>query len=75
MLGPPGWPRMWQRGWSEANPRVVSPWGRGCSGGNHGSTTLSGSRGSHGGGGRTAAGTAAVGVAALEPHAGGGEER
>ena len=41
---------MWRRGWSGANPRVVSPRGRGCSGRNHGSTVLSGGRGSHRGG-------------------------
>ena len=56
LWGPPGWPRMWRRGWSGANLSVVSPWGRGCSargmggkcsrGGTHNSTALSGSRGS-----------------------------
>ena len=59
--GPPGWPRMWQRRWSRANPSVVSPWGRGSStrgmkgrssrGGAHSNTTLSDSRDRHGGGG------------------------
>ena len=29
--GPLGWPRMWRRWWSGANPSVVSPRGRGCS--------------------------------------------
>ena len=48
--GPPGWPRMRWRGWSGANPSVVSPRGRGCSGGTHGSTALSGNKGSQGGG-------------------------
>ena len=74
---------MWRRGWSGANPSVVSPRGKG--GGNHGSTALSGSRGSHGGGGRSSGGAAATGgasvgaaaagAAALEPPARGGEER
>ena len=43
----------WQRGWSGANPSVVSPRGRGCSGGNHDSTALSDSRGNQGGDGRS----------------------
>ena len=51
--GPSGWPRMCQRGWSGANPSVVSPRGRGCSEGTHGSTVLSGGKGSHGGSGRS----------------------
>ena len=72
--GPSGWPRMWRRGWSGANPSVVSPRGRGCSargiggrcsrGETHSSTALSGSRGSgwrHGGGGRSWVGAAGRG--------------
>ena len=67
---------MWRRGWSGANPSVLSPRGRGCSRGTHGSTAPSGSRGKHdGGGGRISWGMAAAGGAALEPPAGGGEER
>ena len=51
--GPLGWPRIRRRGWSRANPNVVSPRGRGCSRGTHDNTALRGSRGSHGGGGRS----------------------
>ena len=47
---------MWWRGWSGANPSVVSPRGRGCSGGTHGHTALSGGRGSHACGGRSSCG-------------------
>ena len=40
---------MWLRGWSGANPSVVSPRGQGgSSGGTHDSTALSDGRGSHG---------------------------
>ena len=56
LWGPPGWPRMWRKRWSGANPSVVSPRGRGCHarrmggrcsrGGTHNSTALSDSRGS-----------------------------
>ena len=63
---------MWQRGWSEANPSVVSPRGRGSStremGGRssreepHSSTALSGSRSRNGdGGGRAWIGSACRG--------------
>ena len=63
---------MWRRGWSGANPIVVSPRGKGCSvrgmggrcnrGGTHSSIALSGSRGSHdGGGGSSCAGAAGRG--------------
>ena len=44
---------MWRIGWSGANPSVVSPRGRGCSGGTHGSIALSGRTGSNSGGGRS----------------------
>ena len=44
---------MWWRGWSGANPSVVSPRSRGYSGRTHGRTALSGGRGSHGGSGRS----------------------
>ena len=38
---------MWRRGWSGANPNVISPRGRGYNGGTNGRTALSGGRGSH----------------------------
>ena len=65
---------MWWRGWSGANPSVVSPWGRGCSargmgvrcsrGGTHSSTALSGSRAAAAG--AVARGAAVAGAAGLE---------
>ena len=39
-----------------ANPSVISPWGRGCSGGTHGRTALSDGRGSHDDSGRSSSG-------------------
>ena len=61
------------KGWSEANPRVVSPRGKCCNGRNHSSTALSGGRGNHGGGGRSNYGhVTAVGAATGSAAAGGG---